>query len=70
LPRGSSLAQVRACPVLFVHDEIVIEVAETDADEAKQRLVAAMTEAFVELYPEGAGMVGIVDAEIGKTWGG
>lgn len=30
----------------------------------------AMTEAFVELFPDGASMVDLVDAKIGKTWGG
>lgn len=29
-----------------------------------------MTEAFVELFPDGASMVDLVDAKIGKTWGG
>jgi hypothetical protein len=50
-PQGklpAALAGLDTCPVLFVHDEIVLEVAEADADEAKQRLVDAMTEANVE----------------------
>jgi DNA polymerase I-like protein with 3'-5' exonuclease and polymerase domains len=57
--------------VLFVHDEIVLEVAEADADEAKQRLKMVMTEAFVELFPNGADMVDLVEAkDPSKTWGG
>jgi len=47
-PQGKlpeALAGFGACSVLFVHDEIVIEVAEAEAETAKQRLVDAMTEA-------------------------
>jgi DNA polymerase-1 len=65
----NALAGLDACPVLFVHDEIVLEVAETDADQAGRRLACVMTEAFVELFPKGARMVNLVDVKRGKTWG-
>ena len=28
-----------------------------------------MTAAFVELFPKGANMVGLIEVKIGKTWG-
>jgi DNA polymerase-1 len=37
----AALAGLDACPVLFVHDEIVLEVADKDADEAGRRLEAS-----------------------------
>ena len=65
----AALTGLDACPVLFVHDEIVLEVAESEADEAGRRLAGVMTEAFIELFPKGARMVNLVDIKIGKTWG-
>jgi DNA polymerase-1 len=65
----SALTGLDACPVLFVHDEIVLEVAESDADEAGRRLAGVMTEAFIELFPRAGRMVNLVDVKIGKTWG-
>jgi DNA polymerase I len=66
----AALAGLDACPVLFVHDEIILEVAEADAEEAARRLEMVMTEAFVELFPEGTDMVDLVGVKTGKTWGG
>ena len=65
----AALTGLDACPVLFVHDEIVLEVAESEADEAGRRLASVMTEAFIELFPKGARMINLVDVKIGKTWG-
>ena len=65
----AAIADLDACPVLFVHDEIVLEVAEADADEAGRRLSRVMTDAFVELFPAGGKMANLVDVTIGKTWG-
>ena len=56
-----------AVPVLFVHDEIVVEVPEADADAAKDWLVAAMADGMQPLIP---GVPAVVEACIAKTWGG
>lgn len=56
-----------AVPVLFVHDEIVVEVPETNADTAKDWLVAAMADGMQPLIP---GVPVVVEAVIAKSWGG
>ncbi len=56
-----------AVPVLFVHDEIVIEVPESAADTAKNWLVAAMVDGMQPLLP---GVPVAVEATIAKSWGG
>ena len=38
-------------PVAWVHDEILLEVAEVDAERASVLLVEAMTAAFAETFP-------------------
>ena len=54
-------------PVAWLHDEIVAEVPEVDAEEARRLLVAAMTDAFAETFP-GAPLNRLVDAKIGLSW--
>jgi DNA polymerase I-like protein with 3'-5' exonuclease and polymerase domains len=54
--------------ILSVHDELVIEAAEDDAEEAKQRLAGTMTRAFTEFFPN-APSAGLVDAKIVRSWG-
>ena len=66
----AALAGLDACPVLFVHDEIVLEVAQRDTEEARRRPEVVMTEAFVNLFPQGEKMVGLVDVTTGDSWGG
>jgi DNA polymerase-1 len=39
-------------PVLFVHDEIVVEVPEADAERARTILIEAMTRTFAETFPD------------------
>lgn len=56
-----------AVPVLFVHDEVVIEVPEEDAERARDWLVAAMVDGMQPLIP---GVPVIVEATIAKSWGG
>jgi DNA polymerase-1 len=53
---------------LSVHDEIVIEAAEDDAEDARDRLVGAMLEAWAEVFP-GAPDTGIVACKIVRAWG-
>ena len=56
-----------AVPVLYAHDEIVIECPEADAEAAKQWLVKCMKDGmslFIDPIPV------VVEASIAKTWGG
>jgi DNA polymerase-1 len=55
--------------VLFVHDEIVLEVRREQAEPAQQILIACMTQAFGESFPN-APLNGVVSSGIGETWGG
>ena len=54
-------------PVIWMHDEIVLEVPEADALKAKELLEKAMTDAFAQTFP-GAPLNGLVKAKIGATW--
>jgi DNA polymerase-1 len=58
-------------PVLWVHDEIVLEVPKAHAGRAKTLLEYAMTEAFEETFP-GSREMGLlnnlVKARIGPNW--
>jgi DNA polymerase-1 len=56
--------------VHHVHDEIILECAETDIEAGKAALQSAMTAAFDELFP-GSGMTtasDLVEAHDGRTW--
>jgi hypothetical protein len=55
-------------PVLFLHDEIVLEVPERDAEKARTLLVEAMERAFVETFPD-ASLNGMVETRIAGSWG-
>ncbi len=46
-----SAAGIDGGPVAWLRDEIVAEVPEVDAEEARRLLVAAMTDAFAETFP-------------------
>ena len=54
-------------PVIFCHDEIVIEVPEEAAEKAAELLEEAMTVAFVTIFP-GAPTNGLVTAKPGRSW--
>jgi DNA polymerase I-like protein with 3'-5' exonuclease and polymerase domains len=55
-------------PVLFVHDEIVVEVPEADAEHARTIVVDAMTRAFAEIFPD-APLNGLVETKVSAAWG-
>jgi DNA polymerase I-like protein with 3'-5' exonuclease and polymerase domains len=55
--------------VLFVHDEIVLEVGLDQAEQARAILTACMTQAFAETFP-GAPLNGVVSTGVGRSWGG
>ena len=55
-------------PVLFVHDEIVAEIAVDQAIKAAELLQLSMTEAFTAVFPD-APVNGLVEISIRDTWG-
>ena len=54
-------------PVIWCHDEIVLEVPEEAAEKAAELLEEAMTVAFVTIFP-GAPTNGLVAAKPGRSW--
>ena len=61
-------AGVAGGPVCWVHDEIVLEVREDQAERAAEILKQAMIDAFVEVFP-GAPTAGLIKPKICKNWG-
>ena len=62
-----AMARAPAGLVLQVHDELVLECAEDEADSAAGQLMEAMVSAFAEMFPA-APVNGLVDLRIGKSW--
>ena len=62
-------AGIRGGLVACVHDELLLEVAEDDAEKARQILEQTMVDAFIETFP-GAPTNGVAAAKIGRTWAG
>ena len=62
---GSHAAHRR--PVIWCHDEIVLEVREEDAERAAA-LEQAMTLAFEQIFP-GAPLNNLVSVHAGRNWG-
>ena len=56
-----------ACPVLFVHDEVVIEAPESDSDRAAAWLRNAMIDGMAPLIDP---VPVEVEVSTGRTWGG
>jgi DNA polymerase I-like protein with 3'-5' exonuclease and polymerase domains len=53
--------------VLAVHDELVVEVQEDQAEHAREVLVDAMTQAFAVTFPT-VPLNGLVECKIGRSW--
>ena len=62
-----AVADLDAAPALCVHDEIILSVAETNAEEATRRLERVMAEAFLRIYPNHPN-IGLAKASIGPGW--
>jgi len=60
-------AGIRGGLIASIHDELLLEVAETDAEAARDLLEAAMIEAFAMTFP-GAPTSGVATAKIGQNW--
>ena len=54
-------------PVAWLHDEIILEVPDADAEQARELLEKAMVDAFVETFPD-APSNGLVEVRIGDNW--
>ena len=54
-------------PVLWLHDEIVLEVPEADAEQAAELLERAMVAGFAKTFP-GAPLNGLVAVRVGADW--
>jgi len=67
LDRRLDEADIDAVPLLVVHDEIVLEAAEEDAEEAARILEEAMVAGFRKLFPNG-GINNLVEASVCSTW--
>jgi DNA polymerase I len=60
-------AGIRGGLVATVHDELLAEVVEDDAEPARDILQQTMVEAFEETFP-GAPVNGVAEAAVGRTW--
>jgi DNA polymerase I len=60
-------AQITGGLVATIHDELLCEVAEEDAERAREILEQAMIDAFVATFP-GAPTNGVAKAVIGNNW--
>ncbi len=63
----AALSGLDAHLIHHVHDEIILECAESDAVAAQQALTEAMVKGFQTLFPE-AQMPGLVEAHVGSNW--
>ena len=60
-------AGIRGGLVACVHDELLLEVHEADAEAARDILQKTMIDAFIETFPD-APTNGVAKAKIGRTW--
>ena len=60
-------AGIEGGPVAWLHDEIVLEVRDDQADLAAEILKQAMIDGFIETFPD-APIDGLVEPHIGMSW--
>ena len=58
---------IDATPVAVVHDELIVEVAEGDAELAKRLVVRSMAEGMLAVFPDAA-TEGLVEAHVVRSW--
>lgn len=68
LIRVSQACDGLASLVNCVHDEFILECAPQDAAETQALLEICMTDAYLDVFPEGITR-GLVEAKIGESWG-
>ena len=58
-----------ACLYNHVHDEVLLDVAEDDVEQAAHGLEQAMRLGFLDIFPEaGAAVAGLVEVKNGPDW--
>jgi len=62
-----ALVGLEAKIILCVHDEVILEVTEQDADAAGEALELAMVKGFQDIFPDGP-VNGLVNLKRGNTW--
>ena len=60
-------SRIRGGLVATIHDELLLEVVEDDAEAARALHTETMTESFEQTYP-GAPTVNLVAVKIGRSW--
>ena len=65
--RALRKAGIDGGPVLCIHDEIVLEVAEQQVEQASEILQREMRNAFAETFPT-ASLRGVVECHSGRNW--
>ncbi len=60
-------ANIRGGLIATVHDELLAEVVEADAERARDIIQQAMIDAFATTFP-GAPLARVAEAKIGRTW--
>ena len=67
--RAIAYVHAELCGVLvaMVHDELLAEVPEEDAERVAETLKKCLHRAFVETFP-GAPTAGLIDAHLGASW--
>jgi len=63
----SALVGLEAKIILCVHDEVILEVTEQEAEAAGEALESAMIQGFLDIFPGGP-VKGLVNLKQGNTW--
>jgi len=67
LTRELAAAGLDATPLAVVHDELIIEVAEGQAEEARQLVERSMVAGMLAIFPDAA-TLGLVEAGVTRSW--
>ena len=67
LTRELAAAGLDATPLAVVHDELILEVEEGQAEEARQLVERSMTAGMLAIFPDAA-TLGLVEAGIARSW--
>jgi DNA polymerase I-like protein with 3'-5' exonuclease and polymerase domains len=67
LTRELATAGLEATPLAAVHDELILEVDESQAEQARQLVERSMVEGMLAIFPNAA-TTGLVEASITRSW--
>jgi DNA polymerase I-like protein with 3'-5' exonuclease and polymerase domains len=67
LTRGLAGGGTDATPVAAVHDELIVEAAEGDADWAARLVERSMVEGMLTVFPNAA-VESLVEARVVRSW--